>query len=42
MSKVSLKGWEWKQKFVFWIFFILCLVNLIVSVLALGPDILSW
>jgi hypothetical protein len=39
---VDFKSWGNAEKLVLWVFFCLCVVNLIVGILALGPDIFSW
>jgi hypothetical protein len=39
---VDFKQWGSSEKFLLWSFFVLCVLNLVIGILALGPDILSW
>lgn len=39
---VSFKHWGNTEKMLLWAFFLLCMLNFIVGILALGPDLLSW
>jgi hypothetical protein len=39
---VDFKSWGNSEKLILWVFFTLCILNFIVGILALGPDILSW
>ncbi len=39
---VDIRGWGRNEKLVLWLFFVISLLNFIVGLLALGPDIFSW
>ncbi len=39
---VDFKPWGDKEKLVLVAFFLLCVLNLVVGLLALGPDLLRW
>lgn len=39
---VDFRHWGNTEKLVLWGFFIMCVLNLIIGILALGPDLLRW
>jgi len=39
---LDIRRWTWKDKAIFYGVVILGLANLVIGILALGPDILNW
>lgn len=39
---LDIRRWTWKDRLLLWAICILVTVNLVISVLTLGPDILNW